>query len=562
MLKILRKIIKTIFFSLLLVFSIWASSFEKNNSVIDSLNMALLTATEENKPIIINKLARSHMNQSPEKSIKYGKHVLRLQRSSDRQLAKANFTIGEGYENLGDFSKAITYYHHALSLYKKVSDSLNVAHTLNSIGYVYWYLNDYEQANAFFQQSITLCEQVDYSFGLARNYNHLGLIYWKKGAPKKALRHYKKSMTYAQKIDNYDRIAAVLNNIAVIKLEQEKYDTALDYLQKSLSIHEEKVYNSWAIVENKNNIARVYIEKEKYQKAKKILKESENLAQQINSKIRLNETNDLLAYLYEKMGDSEKSLTYYKKWVALNTKILSEEQVKRVAEIESSFELEQKEKEIELLKVENKLRETKLNHHRAWLFYLTILLLISVAAIGTITLLFIKKNNAYKHLVDKNEKIMVVEKERDQLLQKVKQLTNHHDKDEIKYAGSSLSDQRKEKLAEKIRGMMETEQLYLDKNMTTREMAEKLNTNRTYLSQVVNAHFGKRFSQFVNEYRVKDAKIRLSNGENKKYTIEYIAHSVGFRSVNAFNKAFKKDTGVTPSFYIKSLEEKKKSPDN
>ena len=98
-------------------------------------------------------------------------------------------------------------------------------------------------------------------------------------------------------------------------------------------------------------------------------------------------------------------------------------------------------------------------------------------------------------------------------------------------------------------------QAFLDDQLTTSSIAQNLETNRNYLSQVVNEKFGKTFCNYINDYRIREAKIKLSEGENIKYTIEYIAHSVEFRSVNAFNKAFKKNTGVTPSFYIKSLDQ-------
>jgi AraC-like DNA-binding protein len=85
-------------------------------------------------------------------------------------------------------------------------------------------------------------------------------------------------------------------------------------------------------------------------------------------------------------------------------------------------------------------------------------------------------------------------------------------------------------------------------------LAEKLNTNKSYLSQVINEYFRKNFSTFVNEYRVKEASRLLLEKESENYTIEAIANSVGFKSKSAFNSAFKKFTGITPSYFVNSTK--------
>ena len=56
---------------------------------------------------------------------------------------------------------------------------------------------------------------------------------------------------------------------------------------------------------------------------------------------------------------------------------------------------------------------------------------------------------------------------------------------------------------------------------------------------------------FINSYRIKEAKRLLKNRLNEKSTILEILFEVGFNSKAAFNKAFKKKTGLTPSEYMK-----------
>lgn len=104
------------------------------------------------------------------------------------------------------------------------------------------------------------------------------------------------------------------------------------------------------------------------------------------------------------------------------------------------------------------------------------------------------------------------------------------------------------KLEEYVIGLrhFEQSQLTLDK------LSRKLNTNRTYLSEAINAHFGKNFSKWINEVRVKEARILLLSPKHAHYSIEGIANLAGFSSVSTFNSNFKAITGLTPSYFRKN----------
>jgi len=121
-----------------------------------------------------------------------------------------------------------------------------------------------------------------------------------------------------------------------------------------------------------------------------------------------------------------------------------------------------------------------------------------------------------------------------------------------KYSGSSLSDQNKADLLMQIKEIMEAEHIFRDSNLSINDIAVRLNTNYKYISQVINEIEGVNFYNFVNQYRVDDAKRLLKDPESKKLSFEGIANLVGFHSRSAFNNSFKKFTGLTPSEFLKS----------
>ena len=83
-----------------------------------------------------------------------------------------------------------------------------------------------------------------------------------------------------------------------------------------------------------------------------------------------------------------------------------------------------------------------------------------------------------------------------------------------------------------------------------------IETNQTYLSNVVNRYFGCHLKDLLNKYRVEYAKELL---RSDKYSPEEIPQYCGFLSRSAFYAAFKKVTGVSPKRYMKYGQREKLS---
>jgi len=107
-------------------------------------------------------------------------------------------------------------------------------------------------------------------------------------------------------------------------------------------------------------------------------------------------------------------------------------------------------------------------------------------------------------------------------------------------------------LKSKLLTIMEDEKLYLDSSLTIHSLANQINSNNKYLSQLINNDLKKNFVMFVNEYRIREAKKLLLDTSNNNLTIESIGYEAGFKSKSAFNAVFKKITNQTPSEYRKS----------
>jgi len=102
---------------------------------------------------------------------------------------------------------------------------------------------------------------------------------------------------------------------------------------------------------------------------------------------------------------------------------------------------------------------------------------------------------------------------------------------------------------------------YLRKDINLTWLANNLNTNTKYISEVIKIHRNKNFNNYINGLRIEYIIQKLSqNPVYREYKITYLAEECGYASPQVFVIAFKKESGVTPSYFIDQL--KAESDDN
>lgn len=118
-----------------------------------------------------------------------------------------------------------------------------------------------------------------------------------------------------------------------------------------------------------------------------------------------------------------------------------------------------------------------------------------------------------------------------------------------------FSDEELLTLKSKLLSFMEAEKIYLDPNLGLPQLASRVHLTTHDLSYLINEGFGENFFQFVNRYRIGEAKALLRSEQHKHLSILGIAYDSGFRSKSTFNATFKKVTGVSPSEFMRGSGE-------
>ena len=126
-----------------------------------------------------------------------------------------------------------------------------------------------------------------------------------------------------------------------------------------------------------------------------------------------------------------------------------------------------------------------------------------------------------------------------------------------KYSHSRLNEEDKNAILDKLKAYLsDKRKVYCDAGLSLPEVARKIEVGIHQLSQAINEKTGFNFNDYLNIYRVEEAKNLLSSTEYDKLTIDAIAHKAGFQSKSTFYNAFKKHTGITPKQFAKTFRSK------
>lgn len=121
----------------------------------------------------------------------------------------------------------------------------------------------------------------------------------------------------------------------------------------------------------------------------------------------------------------------------------------------------------------------------------------------------------------------------------------------LRYSSSTLTQENKDRIQQKLQELMKTEKPYLINELRLKDLAQRMSCTTHHLSQVINETSGYSFFDFINSFRVIEAKLII--GQNPEYTLLKVAFEAGFNNKTSFVNAFKKFEGQTPSTYRKKL---------
>lgn len=331
------------------------------NRQIDSLQQILNTAsTDTAKVHLLNKISSSLWYSHPDLSMEYAQKALNLSKRLQYQngIKVAYNNIGLINDHRGNYPEALRCFLKTLEICELSNDIKTMAEVLNTIGVLNESLGDYEQALHYYEWSLVIKKRLEDTHGIALAYNNVGIVYGAMGKENKALDYHQKALKIREAIGYERGIANSLNNVGRIYVSQNHLDQAMNCFIESLKITN-KIEDKHGHAFSLQNLALVFHKKKDYQKALFYAQKSYAIAQEANAKLQAMEASKLLSQTYQVILDYEKAFKYQSIYMSYHDSLMSEANKRKIAHLQSSYEIQKRDAEIALLNKDNHLHEAE-----------------------------------------------------------------------------------------------------------------------------------------------------------------------------------------------------------
>jgi signal transduction histidine kinase/CheY-like chemotaxis protein/Tfp pilus assembly protein PilF len=303
-----------------------------------------------------------------------------------------------------NYEKALFYYLKSLKIEEELENKGGIAIAFNNIGIVYHDWKNYDKALEYYEKGLDIEKKIKNKSGIAKSLNNIAIIFDEKGEHKKALEYYTQSLKLEEELNNKIGVSIALSNIGEHYEERGNYNKALEYYQKSLDIDKE-INNSVGFGQTYNQLGNLYVQLKNYNKALKYYNNSQNIVKPLNIIETITENYKGLANTYSLLGNHKKAFHYSNLYHNLKDSIFNKSMHKQLTIIQSGFEIEKRENEIEILNKNKQLQELEIKENQNKLENQRILMLILIASIIVVivfAIIFFKqlyqKNKANKML--------------------------------------------------------------------------------------------------------------------------------------------------------------------
>lgn len=441
-------------YSLIFILTLFANSlFAQTN--IDSLEALLPQKKELEKVRLLNDLSYAYWGVNPDKGIEYANKALEIatQMDSKKDIAEAIGNVAINHWAKSEFNLALENDLKALKIYEEINDLEGISVICTNLGTVYLDLFDYENALKYDFKSLKISQEQGLNDVYILTLSNLSSIYLEQKNYAKALEYIQEAIEFSEKHNIKVNLASQLTTLGEVYKLQEDYNKALTSYKKALYIFK-KDKNNYGTAISLYNIGDTEYHLKNYTSASNYFEESLTLSQKINDQVgillanksigevhkqqkkynaakyhydialqwanKLNSNEDKLgiyknyAELYKAMGEFEKALQYLENYNVLKDSINSKNSSNQIAEMQTKYESEKKDKENELLRQNSEIqtlaiaKQTSLSNTFIGVSILVILLIIILLS------RFAIKKKANLQLVHKNE---VISTQRDELKQ-------------------------------------------------------------------------------------------------------------------------------------------------
>jgi len=258
----------------------------------------------------------------PRERIRWGQAALDAARHMRQVTAESRYLtyLGNTYDSLGDYPKAIGYHEQALAMARQIGDRQGEGAALGNLGNTYYSLGDYPKAMGYYEQALAISRQIGDRQGEGAALGNLGLAYHRLGDYPKAIGYHEQHLAMARQIEDRHGEGNALGNLGLASDSLGDYPKAMSYHEQALAISRQ-IGDRHGEGSDLGNLGLAYYNLGDYPKAISYYEQHLAVARQIGDRQGEGAALGNLGLAYHRLGDYPKAMGYHEQHLAISRQI-------------------------------------------------------------------------------------------------------------------------------------------------------------------------------------------------------------------------------------------------
>ena len=506
----------------------------------------------------------------------------KLSDKDKQQCAMAYLKKGNILYMKGNYAGALSAYFSGLRINNDCNAKHETGRFYNNIANVYCVFGDYVKGLSYYKKGYEFCHKYGDKANAYKILANMTAVSTQIGKTKEARKYHRMSEKVKNPADKENCYMSIFNFGLILRTEKnyrEAINTCNDLLNYAVKNKMSPRYICYAYIELYQN----YISLGDRDSTLKYLRLCESTA--VKHGILHSCLDVLVKYadFYDSVGNYKAASRYRARYQHEKDSIFDTNKFDAVKNEQTLYEMDKYDKYIASLNAREKERLQTISRQRLTIAGVTVV----TAVIGVLLLLvyrqkgkidksyndlfvinrdFVKQQEfTRQRMLELNNRLKSSEAELAALRASQKQPTDGAgeapdtattaDDADGKNKTLAISEDMRRKLLDAVIDVMENSTEFCSSDFSLARLASLVGSNSKYVSLVINDTFHKTFKNYVNDYRIRLACLRMADtGTYGSYTLNAIAESVGFKSYTTFVELFRKVVGITPSMYKDKLK--------
>lgn len=499
----------------------------------------------------------------------------KLSDKDKQQCAMAYLKKGNILYMKGNYAGALSAYFSGLRIYSACKDRREIGHFYNNIASVYCVFEDYAKGLSYYKKGYESCHKYGdraNEYKILANMTKVNII---KGNTSSARKYYKMSEKVKNPSDKGNCYTSIFN-LGFILMSEKNYREAINTYNELLDYAVENKMNPRYLCSAYEQLYKNYMSIGDRDSTLKYMHLCESTAVKHGILHVYLEVLIKYADYYDSMGNYKVASRYRTRYQREKDSIYDTHEFDAVKNEQLLYEMNKYDEYIASLNAREKERLQTISRQRLTIAGVTVV----TAVIGVLLLLVYRQkgkiDKSYNDLFVINRDFV---KQQEFTRQRMLELSNRLKSSEAELAALrasqehsdgageapdtavattaddadgknktlAISEDMRRKLLDAVIDVMENSTEFCSSDFSLARLATLVGSNSKYVSLVINDTFHKTFKNYVNDYRIRLACLRMADtGTYGSYTLNAIAESVGFKSYTTFVELFRKVVGITP----------------